>query len=378
MRLRSLVNLLLSLAFAVSCASAARPAARPEQKAHAQETDFLNRVLVMNGVSYRYQVYLPMEYDAHHPWPMILFLHGSGERGSDGMDETQVGLPNAIRAHPERWPFVVVMPQVPYSHHHWTDPDMMAMALAAFDAEVKEFHGDPDRLYLTGLSLGGYGVWEIAKEFPDRFAALVPVSGGIFWSYQPQRWKQQNTLPDAYVRAVGRTPVWMFHGTLDSVVPTKESEIMYQALAAAGGDVRLWLYEGWHHNAWDKAYAERSLPQWLLAHRLSQISTEHAEAQRLTVPLHPVPAKVDVNILDDYVGDYYDGEVREITVVLEGDKLFARNRTNDLNELLPENPNTFFYPNGSSTRFVFQRDTNGRVTDVLFRDDRHEERWDRR
>ena len=106
------------------------------------------------------------------------------------MDETQIGLPQAIRLHPERWPFVVVMPQVPFSHHHWTDPDMMAMAMAALDAEIKEFHGDRDRVYLTGLSLGGYGAWEIAKTYPHRFAALVPVCGGVFWSYQPDRWRE--------------------------------------------------------------------------------------------------------------------------------------------------------------------------------------------
>jgi acetyl esterase/lipase len=351
---------------------AQRPVIRP------QDTGFLNRVILLNGVSYRYVVYVPIEYDGRRSWPVILFLHGAGERGSDGMDETQVGLPNAIRAHPERWPFVVVMPQLPYSHHHWTDPDMMQMALAALDAEMKEFHGDPERVYLTGLSLGGYGVWEIAKDYPNRFAAIVPVSGGIFWSYAPLRWKQSSILPEAYVRAVGKTPVWMFHGTLDPVVPPKESQIMYQALSAAGGDVRLWLYEGWHHNSWDKAYGERSLPQWLLAHRLSDIAGAHAEAQQLTVPLHPVPAKVDPDIYDDYVGDYYDGDVRQVTILVEGDKLFSRNRTNDLNELLPENPTTFFYPSGSPTRIIFQKDSGGRVTGILYHDDRHEEHWERR
>ena len=146
----------------------------PRPVIRSQDTGFLNRVILLNGVSYRYVVYLPLEYDPHRAWPTILFLHGSGERGSDGMDETQVGLPNAIRAHPERWPFVVVMPQVPYNHHHWTDSDMMQMAMAALDAEMKEFHCDPERVYLTGLSLGGYGVWEIAKDNPNRFAALVP------------------------------------------------------------------------------------------------------------------------------------------------------------------------------------------------------------
>jgi poly(3-hydroxybutyrate) depolymerase len=354
------------------------PTAAQRPPVHPQDTGFLNRVIVLNGVSYRYVVYLPIEYDARRSWPIILFLHGSGERGSDGMDETQVGLPNAIRAHPERWPFIVVMPQLPYSHHHWTDPDMMSMALATLDAEMKEFHGDPERVYLTGLSLGGYGAWEIGKDYPGRFAAIVPVSGGIFWSYMPQRWKQSSILPEAYVHAVGKTPVWMFHGTLDPVVPTKESQIMYQALSAAGGDVRLWLYEGWHHNSWDKAYAERSLPQWLLAHRLSDIPNAHAEAQLLSIPLHPVPAKVDPDIYDDYVGDYYDGDVRQATILVEGDKLFSRNRTNDLSELLPENPTTFFYPSGSPTRLIFQKDSSGRVTGILFHDDRHEEHWERR
>lgn len=385
MRPRHLLACALLLAAALRAPAASVPASggvvAPQVAAtrpRVQDTGFLNRVVLLNGTGYRYVVYLPWEYDPHRSWPVILFLHGSGERGSDGMDETQVGLPNAIRAHPERWPFIVVMPQVPYTHHHWTDPDMMQMALAALDAEVKEFHGDPDRLYLTGLSLGGYGCWEIAKDYPGRFAAIVPVSGGIFWSYAPERWKQQTVLPEAYVRAVGKTPVWMFHGTLDPVVPTKESEIMYTALQAAGGDVRLWLYEGWHHNAWDKAYTERALPQWLLAHRLSTIPSEHAEAQRLVVPLHPLPAKVDPDVYDDYVGDYYDGNVREITILVEGDKLFARNRTNDLNELLPENPTTFFYPSGSPTRFIFQKDASGRVTGVIYHDDRHEERWERR
>jgi hypothetical protein len=161
-------------------------------------------------------------------------------------------------------------------------------------------------------------------------------------------------------------------------VPTKESQIMYQALSTSGGDVRLWLYEGWHHNSWDKAYAERSLPQWLLAHRLSDIATAHAQAQLLTVPLHPVPAKVDPDIYDDYVGDYFDGDVRQVTILVEGDKLFSRNRTNDLNELLPENPTTYFYPSGSPTRIIFQKDSSGRVTGILYHDDRHEEHWERR
>lgn len=351
--------------------------ARRSDRGHVQDTGFLNRVITQNGATYKYQVYLPENWNPRQKWPIILFLHGSGERGSDGMDETQVGLPNAIRSHPERWPFVVVMPQDPYYHHYWTDPDIMGMAVSAFDAEVKEFNGDPQREYLTGLSLGGYGTWEIAKDYPNKFAAIVPVSGGIFWSYRPARWKEQDELPRDYVRAIGRTPVWMFHGLLDPVVVPKQSEIMYQALVANGGDVRLWEFEGWHHNAWDKAYTDPALPLWFLSHRLDDVKTAHASSSRLIIPLHPVPAKVDPEIYDAYEGDYYDSSVRQVTIIRSADRLLVKNRTGDLAEIFPETPTVFFYPNGSTTRLIFQKNAEGKIVSILYRDDRHEELWER-
>ena len=351
--------------------------AKRSDHGHPQDTGFLNRVITLNGVSYKYQVYLPENWNPHQKWPFILFLHGSGERGSDGMDETQVGLPNAIRSHPEQWPFVVVMPQDPYYHHYWTDPDIMAMAVGAFDAEVKEFNGDPQREYLTGLSLGGYGTWEIAKNYPNKFAAIVPVSGGIFWSYRPARWKEQDELPRDYVRAVGKTPVWMFHGLLDPVVVPRQSEIMYQALAANGGDVRLWEFEGWHHNAWDKAYTNPALPLWFLSHRLDDIKTARAYSSRIIVPLHPVPAKVDPEIYDAYEGDYFDQSVRQATIIRSADRLMVKNRSGDLAEVLPETSTIFFYPNGGNIRLIFQKNAEGKVTSILYKDDRHEEVWER-
>ncbi len=344
--------------------------------AHArrQDTGFLNRTIASGGISYHYVVYLPMDWSPKQKWPVILFLHGSGERGSDGMDETQIGLPNALRSHPERWPFVVVMPQVPYNHHHWTDPDMMAMAMAALNAEVKEFHGDPQRLYLTGLSLGGYGVWEIAKDYPGRFAAIAPVSGGIFWSYAPSRWRQQD-LVEAYVKAIGRTPVWIFHGADDSVVAPTQANIMFKALSAAGGDVRLWEYSDYRHNAWDKAYADPQLPQWLLAHRLSAIPEIKPYSEKRMVPLHPVPLRLDPAIYDAYQGQYADAGVVEMTIFRQGDKLMSKRRGAGPAEIFPETRNRFFYPSGSSTRITFERDPSGRVTCILYSDDRHEERW---
>ena len=184
-----------------------------------QETGFLNRSIELHGVAYRFQVYLPEEWrrDDGKLWPIILFLHGRGERGSEGMWQTQIGLPEAVRDHPERWPFVIVMPQCPQAPL-LDRPRLLELAMATLDQETAEFHGDPERTYLSGLSLGGYGAWELARLHPHRWAAVAIAAGGVFWSYAPERWQQVSTLPAEYAHALGRTPVWLFHGTDDPVV----------------------------------------------------------------------------------------------------------------------------------------------------------------
>src|SRR5271165_2165271 len=286
---------------------AAAPARAKERKnaPAAQETGFLNRRLALRGVSYRFQVYLPEDYrrDAHKLWPIILFLHGRGERGTEGMWQTQIGLPLQVRDHPERWPFIIVMPQCRYPSF-WTDPDMLSMAIAALDQEAAEFHADPTRTYLTGISMGGYGAWELARLYPHKWAAIMIAAGGPFWSYAPERWQQANTLPAEYAHAVGRTPVWMFHGSEDNVVPPRESDLMYNALKAGGGNVRLWIYQGLHHDSWARAFNEPELPRWLLAHRLTDKPDTFAE--RLVLPMHPTPVKLTPAALDSIVGEYHD------------------------------------------------------------------------
>ena len=145
-------------ALAVEPRAASSPASKKvhERPEPPQETGFLNRRIELHGATYRFQVYLPEEWrrDDHKQWPIILALHGRGERGSEGMWQTQIGLPQELRDHPERWPFIVVMPQCPLADY-WTDPEMMAVAMASLDLETEEFHADPERTYLTGLSLGG-------------------------------------------------------------------------------------------------------------------------------------------------------------------------------------------------------------------------------
>lgn len=344
-----------------------------------QETGFLNRIIRMGNTDHHFQIYLPEDFrrDDHKQWPIILFLHGRGERGSEGMWQTQIGLPLQVRDHPERWPFIIVMPQCTYPDF-WTDPEMLRMAMAELDQEIAEFHADPGRTYLTGLSMGGYGAWELAKMYPRRWAAIVIVSGGPFWSYAPERWQQAATLPAEYARAVGKTSVWMFHGSEDNVVPLRESDLMYNALKANGGRVRLWIYQGLHHDSWTRAYNEPELPRWLLVHRLP-VPDPPAFAERLLLPIHPPPVKLPAAALDAIAGEYHDSEGRLSAILFrQGEQLYEKDPHGEVTEVEAESPNSFYYPLGSTwTRLTVEKDPEGRILALTYRDDRHSERWER-
>jgi len=239
------------------------------------ETGFLDRVVNVAGKDYHYQVYVPMNFGSQKSWPVILFLHGSGERGSDGLLQTDVGLPHAIRQNSSRFPFVVVIPQCS-QNITWGAPEMREQALAALDRSIKEFHGDRRRVYVTGLSMGGYGTWDFAVAEPHRFAALVPICSGVS---APNDWPELRVrLPadakdaDPYAevaRRIGKTPVWIFHGDADDAVPVEEARHMAAALKAAGADYKYTEYPGVGHNSWEKAYADLDLVLWLLSKSLS-------------------------------------------------------------------------------------------------------------
>ena len=381
--------LVLTGALAPGAAHASAPAAsRHEKPEPLQETGFLNRKIELRGVTYRFVVYLPEDWrrDDHKLWPIILALHGRGERGSEGMWQTQIGLPQEVRDHPDRWPFIIVMPQCSLENV-WTDPEMLAMAMAALDRETEEFHGDPERTYLTGLSLGGYGAWELARAYPHRWAAIAIAAGGIFWSYAPERWQEVSTLPAEYARALGRTPIWLFHGADDPVVPPRESEVMFEALKAANGHVRLWIYQGLKHDCWTRAYNEPELPRWLLAHRAAPQNPPAANiaelppmADREVIPFHPPAIKLAPALLDSLAGEYTDKNGHPIvTIFRQGEQIYEKNRQGEIAELAAESASVFFYLNGSSTtRLSFERDPQGRVTALVLHDDRHEEKWERR
>jgi len=362
--------------------SSRHPRPQPEPQP-LQETGFLNRTVALHGATYHFQVYLPESFrrDDKKQWPAILFLHGRGERGSEGMWQTQFGLPQAVRDHPERWPFVVIMPQCPLANY-WTDPEMLTMALAALDHETEEFHLDTERTYLTGLSMGGYGAWELARLYPRRWAAMAVMAGGVFWSYEPDRWKQAATLPTQYARAVGRLPLWLFQGSDDTMVIPRQSELIFEALKVSGGRVRLWVYQGVRHDCWTRAYNEPELPRWFLSHQRKAQTTPDSPpySERAVLPLHPPAIKLADAALDSIAGEYRDANGHSVlTIFRQGAQLFERNPQGDVAELAAETPAVFFYPNGSSlTRLIFERDADGRVTSALFHDDRHEERWEKR
>jgi predicted peptidase len=232
---------------------------------------FVERDLILRGVTYRYQVFVPARRDRHDDVPVILFLHGTGERGSDGDKPTRVGLGPYLRAHADDFPAIVVFPQAP------DDSDWKGMAaeiaFAALDAATQEFGGDRDRSYLTGLSMGGYGAWELALMQPKRFAAVVPVCGALT-APRDERDLYVTPLhgdadpPATLAQRLKHLPVWIFHGAKDDLVPPREDRLIAAAFRAVGGDVRYTEFPDANHNSWDPAYSQTpELWPWLFAQR---------------------------------------------------------------------------------------------------------------
>jgi predicted peptidase len=242
------------------------------QSVRQDDEPFQTRTVKIGAAEYRFRIFTPRGWSKKKKSPVILFLHGAGERGDDNVAQTRVGFGPAILRGQQKVPYIVVLPQCP-RNRWWTEPDMQALALKALEQTVKELNGDSKRTYLTGLSMGGYGSWVMVANNPARFAAIAVVCGGV----RPPpaiRVPEANTgiaaLPDPYAAVaakVGKTPVWVFHGGADPVVPVSESRKMVEAIKSAGGSVRYNEYEGVGHNSWDKAYGEPDLFGWFLSPR---------------------------------------------------------------------------------------------------------------
>lgn len=233
------------------------------------ETGFLNRVATVAGHAYRYQVYVPAEYATRTDWPVILFLHGAGERGSDGLLQTTVGLAPAIRRDPSRFPAIVVFPQVP-TDSAWSGAPAEA-ALVALRQTMSEYRVDPDRVYLTGLSMGGRGSWYVAYRNPSLFAAVAPICGWVTvntrFAATPVVPADSGALFPALARQLNRVPTWIFHGEMDRVVPVSGSREPFAAMKEGGADVRYTEFLGVDHNSWDAVYGSKEFVEWFFGQR---------------------------------------------------------------------------------------------------------------
>jgi predicted peptidase len=204
---------------------------------------------VTKTLAARYLLYLPKDYgkDPAARWPLILFLHGAGESG-DNLEIVKKHGPPKLAAGGKEFPFIIVSPQAPSSREGWN----VEVLTALLDEVMRQYAVDPDRVYLTGLSMGGFGTWNLAAAVPERFAAIAPICGGG----QRRMARRLRTLP-----------TWVFHGAKDPTVPLQESQEMVDALKAAGGDVKFTIYPDAGHDSWTVTYDNPELYSWFLQHK---------------------------------------------------------------------------------------------------------------
>ncbi|GAA0369867.1 prolyl oligopeptidase family serine peptidase [Bacillus horti] len=206
---------------------------------------------VVKKIDLKYLLSLPAEYNEKKTdkWPLILFLHGAGERG-ENLDQVKVnGIPKVIEEKTFDLPFITVSPQCPRDSYWPLQVDSLNELLNTI---CEEYSVDEDRIYVTGLSMGGYGTWQLAVSYPNRFAAIAPVCGGGIPHLMP------------FIRHV---PVWAFHGAKDDIVPLYKSDEMVDALKACKGNVRYTVYPEANHDSWTETYNNEELYTWLLQHK---------------------------------------------------------------------------------------------------------------
>ena len=200
---------------------------------------------ITKDVTTRYQLYLPEGYEEKgKQWPLVLFLHGVGERGTAIESVKKHGPPKLVDQG-KKFPFILASPQCP-ENEFWS-----TAVLSSFLDEIEKIYKvDRSRVYVTGLSMGGAGTWKLATAYPDRFAAIAPICG---WG---------DTTAVCSLRNV---PVWAFHGKKDPVVPIDRTESLVNALKGCGGDVRFTIYPEAGHDSWTETYENPALYEWLLS-----------------------------------------------------------------------------------------------------------------
>jgi len=202
--------------------------------------------LFNNTTNYEYLIYIPKEKPASGKYPLLLFLHGRGESGTDLELVKKHGPPSFLNEN-SGFPFVTVSPQC--SNEDVWQPKLLLKLLDAIEAELPI---DKKRVYVTGLSMGGYGTWDLAQTAPDRFAAIAPICGGSSFDLD-----EIDVLKDL--------PIWAFHGAKDEVVPPSETTKLVDHLQSLGSDVKYTLYPDADHDSWTETYNNDVLYEWLLS-----------------------------------------------------------------------------------------------------------------
>jgi predicted peptidase len=206
---------------------------------------------ITKKVKIQYLLHLPEGYakESSQKWPLIIFLHGSGERGDNLEKVKGHGIPKIVEQD-ANFPFITISPQCRAELSWYLEHDSL---IALIDEITLNYNVDPKRIYLTGISMGGYGTWYLAADFPEKFAAIAPVCGGGNISK---------------ITELLETPIWVFHGAKDNVVPITESQKMVDLLRAEGGDVTFTVYPEADHDSWTETYANPDLYTWFLSHSL--------------------------------------------------------------------------------------------------------------
>jgi predicted peptidase len=222
-----------------------------------KQGEIVSRDVSIENEKYVYQAYLPPDIKSGARFPLIVFLHGIRERGTGGFISGMFA--QLAKQYLKEIPAVVLLPQC-RPNRYWADAEMDRMVTRQIESVTEDFSIDAGRQYLLGVSMGGYGVWHFAANYPQKFAALVAICGGSPLTHGDR------FTPIA--EKIGKTPAWLFHGAEDKVVQVSESRSMVAAIKANGGNVKYSEYKGVGHNVWLNAFAEKDLIPWLLAQKL--------------------------------------------------------------------------------------------------------------
>jgi predicted peptidase len=242
----------------------------PLQQTFAADFDaYEKHVFEHDGGKLNYRMMPPAKIEAGQKYPLVLFLHGAGERGNDNEAQLRHGAGDfASEALRSKYPAFVVAPQCP-SEEKWVDApwsgtshdmpskpsDSLGLTMALVEKMIEEKPIDTNRIYVTGLSMGGFGTWDLMARWPDRIAAAIPVCGGA------------DTQTAERIKHI---PVWVFHGDQDTAVKPQRSQDMVAALKDAGGSPKYTEYEGVGHDSWSRTYSNPEVYQWLFDQQLKK------------------------------------------------------------------------------------------------------------